>query len=110
MALTGRAALLAALGALPVGILRPELDGHARRRTRPLALAMRLRLRPRRASDARSGLTRSGDTSVRLGEHADVTPHRHQPLRPPPARPPPRRLAPQQLAARHRDRPPPATG
>ncbi|MFE2536437.1 DUF58 domain-containing protein, partial [Streptomyces sp. NPDC059371] len=71
MALTGRAALLAALGALPVGIWGPSWTGVLAVNV-PLALAC--------ACDAalaapvrRLGLTRSGDTSVRLGESADVT-------------------------------------
>ncbi|MET9895181.1 DUF58 domain-containing protein [Streptomyces sp. NPDC006465] len=71
MALTGRAALLAALGALPVGIWEPSWTGILAVNA-PLALAC--------ACDAalaapvrRLGLARSGDTSVRLGESADVT-------------------------------------
>ncbi|WP_329300021.1 DUF58 domain-containing protein [Streptomyces sp. NBC_00659] len=71
MALTGRAALLAALGAIPVGIWGPGWTGILAVNV-PLALAC--------ACDAalaapvrRLGLTRSGDTSVRLGESADVT-------------------------------------
>ncbi|MEU4087581.1 DUF58 domain-containing protein [Streptomyces aureus] len=71
MALTGRAALLAALGAIPVGIWGPSWTGILAVDV-PLALAC--------ACDAalaapvrRLGLTRSGDTSVRLGESADVT-------------------------------------
>ncbi|MGW0968627.1 DUF58 domain-containing protein [Streptomyces sp. NPDC002516] len=71
MALTGRAALLAALGAVPVGIWGPSWTGILAVNV-PLALAC--------ACDAalaapvrRLGLTRSGDTSVRLGESADVT-------------------------------------
>ncbi|MFE6407493.1 DUF58 domain-containing protein [Streptomyces sp. NPDC057837] len=71
MALTGRAALLAALGSLPVGIWEPSWTGILAVNA-PLALAC--------ACDAvlaapvrRLGLTRSGDTSVRLGDTADVT-------------------------------------
>jgi uncharacterized protein (DUF58 family) len=71
MALTGRAALLAALGTLPVGIWGPSWAGILAVNA-PLALAC--------ACDAalaapvrRLGLARSGDTSVRLGETADVT-------------------------------------
>ncbi|MFD5522193.1 DUF58 domain-containing protein [Streptomyces sp. NPDC127066] len=71
MALTGRAALLAALGAIPVGIWGPGWTGVLAVNV-PLALAC--------ACDAalaapvrRLGLARSGDTSVRLGESADVT-------------------------------------
>ncbi|BBC33677.1 uncharacterized protein SGFS_049710 [Streptomyces graminofaciens] len=71
MALTGRAALLAALGTLPVGIWEPSWTGILAVNA-PLALAC--------ACDyalatpvRRLGLTRSGDTSARLGEAADVT-------------------------------------
>ncbi|WP_264928683.1 DUF58 domain-containing protein [Streptomyces sp. A012304] len=71
MAVTGRAALLAALGSLPVGIWDPSWTGLLAVNT-PLALAC--------ACDAalaapvrRLGLTRSGDTSVRLGDTADIT-------------------------------------
>ena len=71
MAFTGRAALLAALGAVPVGIWGPSWAGILAVDA-PLALAC--------ACDAalaapvrRLGLTRSGDSSVRLGEPADVT-------------------------------------
>ncbi|WP_392966750.1 DUF58 domain-containing protein [Streptomyces sp. LN245] len=71
MALTGRVALLAALGAIPVGIWGPGWTGILAVNV-PLALAC--------ACDAalaapvrRLGLARSGDTSVRLGESADVT-------------------------------------
>ncbi|MFG2477003.1 DUF58 domain-containing protein [Streptomyces fagopyri] len=71
MALTGRAALLAALGTLPIGIWEPSWTGILAVNA-PLVLAC--------ACDAalaapvrRLGLTRSGDTSVRLGETADVT-------------------------------------
>ncbi|MEU1851940.1 DUF58 domain-containing protein [Streptomyces sp. NPDC019990] len=71
MALTGRAALLAALGSLPVGLWEPSWTGLLAVNA-PLAVAC--------ACDAalaapvrRLGLTRSGDTSVRLGDTADVT-------------------------------------
>ncbi|MGV9702201.1 DUF58 domain-containing protein [Streptomyces sp. NPDC003483] len=71
MALTGRAALLAALGTLPVGIWEPSWTGILAVNA-PLALAC--------VCDAalaapvrRLGLARSGDTSVRLGGTADVT-------------------------------------
>ncbi|QES41945.1 DUF58 domain-containing protein [Streptomyces venezuelae] len=70
MALTGRAALLAALGTLPVGLWDPSWTGILAVNA-PLALAC--------ACDfalatpvRRLGLTRSGDTSVRLGETAEV--------------------------------------
>ncbi|MFC5200694.1 DUF58 domain-containing protein [Streptomyces kaempferi] len=71
MALTGRAALLAAIGTIPIGIWEPSWTGILAVNA-PLALVC--------ACDAalaapvrRLGLTRSGDTSVRLGETADVT-------------------------------------
>ncbi|MEU1557833.1 DUF58 domain-containing protein [Streptomyces scabiei] len=71
MAPTGRAALLAALGTLPVGIWEPGWTGILAVNA-PLALAC--------ACDyalatpvRRLGLLRSGDTSARLGETADVT-------------------------------------
>ncbi|MDH6221293.1 DUF58 domain-containing protein [Streptomyces pseudovenezuelae] len=71
MALTGRAAFLAALGSLPIGILDPSWAGILAVNG-PLALAC--------ACDyalatpvRRLGLTRSGDASARLGEPADVT-------------------------------------
>ena len=54
------------------------------------------------------GLTRSGDTSVRLGEPGRLTLTAHQPVPPRPARPAPRRLAPQRWR-RARRRTPPAT-
>ncbi|MEU1015827.1 DUF58 domain-containing protein [Streptomyces sp. NPDC005898] len=70
MALTGRAALLAALGSLPVGLWDPSWTGILTVNA-PLALAC--------ACDAalaapvrRLTLTRSGATSVRLGQTADV--------------------------------------
>lgn len=71
MALTGRAALLAALGSLPVGIWEPSWTGILAVNA-PLAVAC--------ACDAalaapvrRLGVTRSGDASVRLGDTSDVT-------------------------------------
>ncbi|MFE9096493.1 DUF58 domain-containing protein [Streptomyces sp. NPDC007264] len=71
MALTGRAALLAALGTLPVGIWAPGWTGVlAVNGTLALACACDFALA---APVRRLGLTRSGDTSVRLGEAADVT-------------------------------------
>ncbi|MFD0379183.1 DUF58 domain-containing protein [Streptomyces sp. NPDC127112] len=70
MALTGRAALLAALGSLPVGLLEPSWTGLlAVNGTLGLACALDYAL----AAPVRTlRLTRSGDTSVRLGETADV--------------------------------------
>lgn len=71
MALTGRAALLAALGSLPVGIWDPSWTGLLAVNA-PLALAcacdyaLAAPVRPLH-------LTRSGDTTTRLGEPADVT-------------------------------------
>ncbi|MGW3632043.1 DUF58 domain-containing protein [Streptomyces sp. NPDC005122] len=71
MALTGRAALLAAIGTIPIGVWEPSWTGILAVNA-PLALAC--------ACDAalaapvrRLVLSRSGDTSVRLGETADVT-------------------------------------
>ncbi|MET9884756.1 DUF58 domain-containing protein [Streptomyces sp. NPDC006430] len=70
MALTGRAALLAALGSLPVGILEPTWTGMlAVNGTLALACAVDYAL----AAPVRTlTLTRSGDTSVRLGDPAEV--------------------------------------
>ncbi|MEW1635883.1 DUF58 domain-containing protein [Streptomyces sp. NPDC093801] len=70
MALTGRAALLAALGSLPVGLLEPSWTGLlAVNGTLGLACAVDYAL----AAPVRTlRLARSGDTSVRLGESADV--------------------------------------
>lgn len=71
MALTGRAALLAALGTLPVGIWDPGWTGIlAVNGTLALACACDCALA---APVRRLGLSRSGDTSARLGETADVT-------------------------------------
>ncbi|MEU9182958.1 DUF58 domain-containing protein [Streptomyces sp. NPDC048484] len=70
MALTGRAALLAALGTLPVGIWEPGWTGILAVNA-PLALACACDF-ALAAPVRRLGLTRSGDTSVRLGEVADV--------------------------------------
>ncbi|MHB9861300.1 DUF58 domain-containing protein [Streptomyces sp. YIM S03343] len=71
MPLTGRTALIAALGTLPVGLWGPGWTG---------VLAVDLPLAAACACDValaapvrRITLTRSGDTSVRLGETADVT-------------------------------------
>ena len=71
MALTGRAALLAALGTLPVGIWEPSWTGILAVNA-PLALACACDV-ALAAPVRRLGLKRSGDTSVRLGEAADVT-------------------------------------
>ncbi|MFD8634827.1 DUF58 domain-containing protein [Streptomyces sp. NPDC059533] len=69
-ALTGRAALLAALGSIPVGILEPSWTGMLAVNA-PLALACAVDYAL--AAPVRPLLlTRSGDTSVRLGEAADV--------------------------------------
>ncbi|MGW0737761.1 DUF58 domain-containing protein [Streptomyces sp. NPDC002851] len=70
MALTGRTALLAALGTLPVGFLAPSWAGILSVNG-PLALAMMCDYAL--AAPVRSlRFTRSGDTSVRLGDGADV--------------------------------------
>ncbi|MGN9756152.1 DUF58 domain-containing protein [Streptomyces sp. SD31] len=71
MALTGRAALLAALGSLPVGIWDPSWMGILAVNA-PLAVACACDF-ALAAPVRRLGLTRSGDTSVRLGETAEVT-------------------------------------
>ncbi|PZG78783.1 DUF58 domain-containing protein [Streptomyces sp. NTH33] len=71
MALTGRAALLAALGSLPVGIWDAGWTGILAVNA-PLAIACACDY-ALAAPVRRLGLTRSGDTSVRLGENADVT-------------------------------------
>ncbi|RKT05004.1 uncharacterized protein (DUF58 family) [Streptomyces sp. 3211.6] len=70
MALTGRAALLAALGSLPVGLLEPSWTGLlAVNGTLGLACAVDYAL----AAPVRTlRLARTGDTTVRLGETADV--------------------------------------
>ncbi|MGV9233005.1 DUF58 domain-containing protein [Streptomyces nigra] len=71
MAFTGRAALLAALGSLPVGIWDPSWTGILAVNA-PLAAAVACDFAL--ASPVRRlRLTRSGDTSVRLGDTADVT-------------------------------------
>lgn len=70
MALTGRAALLAALGSLPVGIWEPGWTGILAVNA-PLAVACACDF-ALAAPVRRLGLTRSGDTSVRLGDTADV--------------------------------------
>ncbi|MFE4670755.1 DUF58 domain-containing protein [Streptomyces sp. NPDC056716] len=71
MALTGRAALLAALGSLPVGLWDPGWTGLLAVNA-PLALACACDF-ALAAPVRRLGLSRSGDTSARLGEPADVT-------------------------------------
>ncbi|WP_411102225.1 DUF58 domain-containing protein [Streptomyces sp. cmx-4-9] len=70
MALTGRAALLAALGSIPIGVLEPSWTGLlAVNGSLALACAVDHVL----AAPVRSlRLARSGDTSVRLGDTADV--------------------------------------
>ncbi|MEV7594459.1 DUF58 domain-containing protein [Streptomyces sp. NPDC089922] len=70
MALTGRAALLAALGSIPVGVLEPSWAGLLAVNG---SLALACALDHTLATPVRSlVLARSGDTSVRLGETADV--------------------------------------
>lgn len=70
MALTGRAALLAALGSLPVGIMAPSWTGMLAVNA-PLSLAILCDYAL--AAPVRSlQFTRSGDTSVRLGDEAEV--------------------------------------
>ncbi|MFH0175066.1 DUF58 domain-containing protein [Streptomyces cacaoi] len=83
MALTGRTALLAALGSLPVGIWDAGWTGILAVNV-PLAVACACDF-ALAAPVRRLGLTRSGDTSARLGDPADITltltnPSRH-PLR-----------------------------
>ncbi|MHC3451655.1 DUF58 domain-containing protein [Streptomyces prasinus] len=71
MALTGRAALLAALGSLPVGLWEPGWTGLLAVNA-PLAVACACDF-ALAAPVRRLGLSRSGDTSVRLGDTADIT-------------------------------------
>ncbi|MET8807114.1 DUF58 domain-containing protein [Streptomyces sp. NPDC004546] len=71
MALTGRAALLAALGSIPVGVLEPGWAGILAVNG-PLALACACDY-ALAAPVRRLLLSRSGDTSTRLGDTADVT-------------------------------------
>ncbi|CAM5447757.1 DUF58 domain-containing protein [Streptomyces aurantiogriseus] len=71
MALTGRAALFAALGSLPVGIWEPSWTGLFAVNA-PLAVACACDF-ALAAPVRRLRLTRSGDTSARLGDTADVT-------------------------------------
>ena len=70
MALTGRTALIAALGALLIGLLLPSWTGVLVVEL-PLLLAILYDL-ARAAPVNRLRFTRSGDTSVRLGEQAVV--------------------------------------
>lgn len=70
MALTGRTALIAALGALLVGLLLPGWTGLLAVEI-PLLLAILYDLLLA-APVRKLHFTRSGDTSVRLGEHAHV--------------------------------------
>ncbi|GAA3232064.1 DUF58 domain-containing protein [Streptomyces thermocoprophilus] len=71
MAFTGRAALLAALGSLPVGLWDPSWTGIlAVNGSLAVACACDYALA---APVRRLRLTRSGDMSVRLGDPADVT-------------------------------------
>ncbi|MEU1124369.1 DUF58 domain-containing protein [Streptomyces sp. NPDC005899] len=70
MALTGRTALLAALGSLPVGLLAPSWTGMLAVNA-PLSLAILCDYAL--AAPVRTlHFTRSGDTSVRLGDTAQV--------------------------------------
>lgn len=70
MALTGRTALLAALGSLPVGVIAPSWAGMLAVNA-PLSLAILCDYAL--AAPVRSlQFTRSGDTTVRLGEGAEV--------------------------------------
>ncbi|KQX17334.1 hypothetical protein ASC82_03805 [Streptomyces sp. Root431] len=70
MALTGRTALIAALGSLPVGILAPSWTGMLAVNA-PLSLAILCDYAM--AAPVRTlQFTRSGDTSVRLGDAAKV--------------------------------------
>lgn len=71
MALTGRTALLAALGSLPIGIWDPGWTGILAVNA-PLAVACACDF-VLAAPVRRLSLTRSGDTSARLGEPADIT-------------------------------------
>ncbi|WP_374982933.1 DUF58 domain-containing protein [Streptomyces fradiae] len=70
MALTGRTALLAAIGSLPIGILAPSWTGMLAVNA-PLSLAILCDYAL--AAPVRTlRFTRSGDTSVRLGDSAQV--------------------------------------
>ncbi|WP_435057126.1 DUF58 domain-containing protein [Streptomyces sp. bgisy060] len=70
MALTGRTALLAALGALPVGILAPSWAGMLAVNA-PLSVAI-LCDYALAAPVRKLQFTRTGDTSVRLGDTAEI--------------------------------------
>ncbi|MDJ0461221.1 DUF58 domain-containing protein [Streptomyces sp. H27-C3] len=70
MALTGRTALLAALGSLPIGILAPSWSGMLAMNA-PLTLAI-LCDYALATPVKRLQFTRSGDTSVRQGDSAEV--------------------------------------
>lgn len=100
MALTGRAALLAAIGTIPIGIWEPSWTGILAVNA-PLALAcacdaaLAAPVQPARSDALRRHLGTPGRDRRRHSE-------RHQPLGPPAARPPPRRLAPEQLGSGHR--------
>jgi uncharacterized protein (DUF58 family) len=71
MPLTGRAALLAAIGSIPIGIWEPSWTGILAVNG-PLALACACDF-ALAAPVRRLVLTRSGDASARLGETADTT-------------------------------------
>ncbi|MFM9367069.1 DUF58 domain-containing protein [Streptomyces sp. Da 82-17] len=68
---TGRAALLAAIGTIPVGFIEPSWTGILAVNS-PLALAMMCDY-ALAAPVRRLRFTRSGDTNVRLGEDAEVS-------------------------------------
>ncbi|MEU2159228.1 DUF58 domain-containing protein [Streptomyces sp. NPDC019396] len=70
MALTGRTALLAALGSIPIGVFAPSWAGILAVNA-PLSVAI-LCDYAMAAPVRRLQFTRSGDTSVRLGESAEV--------------------------------------
>ncbi|MFH8792133.1 DUF58 domain-containing protein [Streptomyces sp. NPDC017941] len=70
MPVTGRTALLAALGSLPVGVVAPTWTGFLAVNA-PLALACAYDF-ARAAPVRKLRLTRSGDTTTRLGEPADI--------------------------------------
>ncbi|MGW7199194.1 DUF58 domain-containing protein [Streptomyces chryseus] len=70
MALTGRTALLAALGAIPIGVLAPNWSGFLAVNA-PLTLAIVCDY-ALAAPVRKLRFTRSGDTSVRLGDGAKI--------------------------------------